>query len=403
LRHGIRHIIATYHRLQAQPRNLLAIGILLTIVTLGSSSGHLPITAGANADSHALISLYTDGQQRLFTADAKTVADVLRRANVKLSPNDLVEPTLHTPVPSGQFNINIYRSRTVIVEDGLQNHLVNSAYQSPRLLALASGLIVYPEDRFRTEIVTDFVGSGAVGERVVVTRAKSVNLSVDGKSRLIRTQSPTLKSALIGAGVALGPQDTTSVPLTQNIIPGMTVAITRVTEATVNLTEILPRPVTTIADPTVLKGQSSVKQPGSDGQKTVTYRIHYQDGVETARQSLQTVSETQPTPKIVVEGTKVIFAGSIEYWRPQVEAAAARYGVDPNMMLRIMNCESHGNASSISSFVVNGEHPTGLFQFLPSTWTSNGGTSNNILDGSVQVQIAAKKMASEGTKAWQCK
>jgi len=83
--------------------------------------------------------------------------------------------------------------------------------------------------------------------------------------------------------------------------------------------------------------------------------------------------------------------------------AAANWGVDPNTMLRIMSCESHGNATSVSSFVVNGEHPTGLFQFLPSTWRANGGTDSNILDGAAQIEIAAKKMAREGTKAWQCK
>ncbi len=73
------------------------------------------------------------------------------------------------------------------------------------------------------------------------------------------------------------------------------------------------------------------------------------------------------------------------------------------MMLRIMTCESHGNASVVSNFVINGEHPTGLFQFLPATWRANGGTDDNILDGSIQVKIAAKKMAKDGTSAWQCK
>ena len=403
MRHGISHVIALYRKLSAQPRNLLAIGLLISIVSLGPASGRLPASAGAQADSKALISLYADGQQRIFSADDATVGQVLRRANIKLGSGDLVEPAQSAPVPRGQFNINIYRSRPVTIQDGAQTYRILSAYQSPRLLALAAGLVLYPEDNFDTKVITNIVNAGAVGEEVTITRAKPVSVKVDGKTRLIRTQATTAGEALKLAGVALGLKDSVSVDLAKPVTPGMDVSITRVTEAMATLTQVLPRPVSTTTDPAVLKGQTTVKDPGSDGQKTITYRIHYQDGTEISREAVQVVSETKPTTKVIVEGTKVVFAGSIEYWRPQVETAAATWGVDPNMMLRIMNCESHGNASSISHFVINGEHPTGLFQFLPSTWRSNGGTDNNILDGAVQVQIAAKKMANEGTKAWQCK
>jgi uncharacterized protein YabE (DUF348 family) len=403
LRTAHSQIIAVYRRLRAQPRNLLAIGLLVSIVSLGPASGRLPASAGADADSKALISLYVDGQQHIFSADDKTVGDVLRRVNVNLGPQDLVEPAAASPMPRGQFNINVYRARPVVVQDGVQTHRINSAYQSPRLLALAAGLVIYPEDKFHTEVIANIVDAGAVGDMVTVTRAKPLNINVDGRTKLIRTQAPTTGDALKSAGVALGAQDTVSVAPTAPVIPGMTIGITRVTEATVTLTDVVPKSVQTIPDPTILKGQSTVKTAGADGQKTITYHIHYKDGVETAREAIQTVSQTAPVTEVVVEGTKVIFAGSVEYWRPQVEAAAAAYGLDPNMMLRIMTCESHGNASDISTFVVNGQHPTGLFQFLPSTWISAGGTPDNILDGAVQVQLAAKKMSREGTAAWQCK
>lgn len=402
MRNGISSLIATYQRLKAQPRNLLAIAILLSIVSLGPSSGHLPISAGASADSHALISLYADGQQRLFSTDAATVEEVLKHAGVKVAKNDLIEPAANSPVPTGPFNINVYRARPVLVADGLQVHRINSAYQSPRLLALAAGLVVYPEDKFHTEVITDIVGAGSIGEKVTIIRAKPVNVKVDGKVRLIRTQATTAGQALTAAGVALGAKDTVSVDPSTPVTPGMSIGITRVSEAVVNLTQALPRDTKTIPDPTILKGQSSVKVAGSDGQKTTTYRIHYQDGVETGREAIQVVSETKPVTRVVVEGTKVYFAGSVEYWRPQVEAAAAKWGIDPNMMLRIMNCESHGNATDVNVHTVNGEHATGLFQYLPSTWRSAGGTNDNIFDGSVQIQITAKKMALYGTKPWAC-
>jgi uncharacterized protein YabE (DUF348 family) len=384
-------------------RNTLAIGILITIVSFGLASGRLPLSATANADSQRLVSLYVDGQKKLFTTDAATVGDVLKRSDIELGQGDLVEPAAGTPVSKGQFNINVYRSRPVLVVDGTQSYHVRSAYQSPRLLALAAGLSVFAEDDYRTEVITDIVESDTIGERVTIQRAKPVSIQVDGRTRLIRTQAKTLVEALKGADITLAPKDTISKPLTTPVVPGLSVAVTRVSEAVVTETQVIPRAVKTVNDPTVLKGQTTVSTEGSDGQKTVVYKVHYTNGVETAREALQTVSETAPVTKVVSVGTKVIFAGSVEYWRPLVEAAAAQYGLDPNMMLRIMNCETHGNASTVSTFIINGEHPTGLFQFLPSTWISAGGTADNIFDGAVQIQLAARKMSREGTSAWQCK
>jgi uncharacterized protein YabE (DUF348 family) len=350
-----------------------------------------------------MVSLYADGQKKLFATDATTVGEVLRRTGVKLAAADLVEPSASTKIDSGQFNINVYRARPVLVVDGAQSYHIRSAYQSPRLLALAAGLNVYAEDQYHTSVVTDFVQDDTIGEQVTLLRAKPITLQVDGSTRTIRTQSKTLGTALKSADVALGLKDTVSRALTDPVIPGMTVSITRVTEAVVTLTTPLPRVVKTVSDPTVLKGQTAVKTEGSDGQKTVTYRIHYQNGAETSRETLQVVSQTDPVTKVISVGTKVVFAGSVEYWRPQVEAAAAQWNYDPNTVLRIMACESKGNAASVSNFVIGGEHPTGLFQYLPSTWRSAGGTDDNIFDGSVQIQLTVKKMALYGTGPWACK
>jgi uncharacterized protein YabE (DUF348 family) len=402
LRHISESLAALLNRLKVQPRNALAIGILLTIVSFGLSSGQWPVSPTANADSQAFVSLYADGSKRLFATDATTVGDVLRRAGVKLGEGDLVEPSADTHVDKGQFNVNVYRARNILVQDGLQTYHIKSAYQSPRLLALAAGLTVYAEDQYHTEVITDIVGNDAIGEKVSLERAKPLVVKVDGATRTIRTQAGTVGGALKTAGIALGLKDTVSETPTTPVVSGATVQITRVSEVVATITQTLPRATKTITDPTLLKGQTHVKTEGSDGQKTVTYRIHYQDGVETGREALQVVSQTAPADKVVVEGTKVLFAGSVEYWRPLVETAAAQWNFDPNTMMRIMDCESHGNATSIRHFIINGEHPTGLFQYLPSTWRSAGGTDDNILDGATQIKLTAKKMALYGTKPWQC-
>jgi len=395
LRQAFRALAANY-------RNLIAVGLLLTIVSFGLHTGRLPISPVANADNQRMVSLYVDGTKRLFATNDTTVGAVVKHTGIKLAAGDLVEPSDSTSIAPGQFNINIYRARPVFVVDGSQHFRLESAYQSPHLLAQAAGLNVYPEDNYKTSVITNFVATGAIGEQVSVKRATPFLVKVDGKIQTVRTQATTVGAALDSAGIALGLKDTVAPGTATPVIAGETVQITRVTEALATITETIPRPVQTVIDPTVLKGQTSVRTPGTDGHKTTTYLIHYTDGVETNRTPVQVINQTAPTAQVIVVGTKVIFAGNVEYWRPQVVAAATQYGLDPNMMLRIMQCESNGNASDVSAFVVDGQHPTGLFQYLPTTWIAAGGTADNIFDGSLQIQLTAKKMAAQGTKAWAC-
>jgi resuscitation-promoting factor RpfB len=349
-----------------------------------------------------MVSLYVDGTKKLFSTNATTVGDVLARSNVTIGKNDLVEPSIQTKLNSGQFNINVFRARPVVIVDGQDTYHVLSAYQSPQLLAQAAGLTVYPEDTYKTSVITNFVRSGSLGEQIVITRAKPMSILVDGAIRNIRTQATTVGAAISSADIALGAKDTVSVPQSTPVTPGLTITITRVTEAIVTLTTPIPFQTQTVTDPNLMKGTTQIKTPGANGQTTETFLIHYENGVETGRQPLQLVSQAQPVTQVQVVGTKVLFEGSVEYWRPMVIAAAEANGLDPNTMLRIMQCESNGNAADISTFVVDGQHPEGLFQYLPSTWIAAGGTMSNILDGPTQIQITAKKMATQGTGAWAC-
>ena len=377
--------------------------MLIAIVTTGIASGHLPPGGNAAADSQHMVSLYADGQKRVFGTDANTVGDLLKRSNVSLAAGDSVEPAATTAISDGFFNVNVYRARPVIVIDGYRSYRFSSASRSPQQIAKQAGLTVFPEDAYKQEAVTDIVSSAAIGDKITVQRAVPIAVKVDGAVKTVRTQAKTVGEAIKDSGIALGLNDTISMPQETAVAPDMSLGITRVTEVVTTITSPIARPVQTIADPTMLKGQSVVKSEGADGSQTVTYRIHYKDGAETARDMVALVSKTDPQPKVVVNGTKVMFSGSVEYWRPMVVEAAAQWNYDPNIMMRIMACESGGNATSISHFIVNGEHPTGLFQYLPSTWRSAGGTDDNILDGAAQIQITAKKMALYGTGPWECR
>jgi hypothetical protein len=217
---------------------------------------------------------------------------------------------------------------------------------------------------------------------------------VDGQTVLYRTQASTVGELLREQRISLGASDSVTPGQGSRLSAGQVVRIVRVAEAVVAVDETIQRATKNVNDPTLIKGQTTVQAAGADGHRRVTYRIHYRDGVETGRETLKVEHQVNPVDRVVLVGTKVLFGGSIEYWRPTVASAAAANGVDPNLMLAIMRCESNGNASAS-----NGSH-FGLYQYDWPTWLGAGGTRDNIFDGPAQIRITAWKIANYGTRAW---
>ena len=79
-----------------------------------------------------------------------------------------------------------------------------------------------------------------------------------------------------------------------------------------------------------------------------------------------------------------------------IQAAAARWGVSGDWMVSIARCES-----GLRPNAYNPRGPyIGLFQFLQSTFTANGGT--NIWDAADQANITAKMLAHGQAHQWSC-
>lgn len=333
----------------ASSKRVLAISSLALAFTIyGAAAGHLP-TSQALADSAQVVRLYHDGQKHIFTTEAQTVGEVLQRAKVELGPHDLVEPAATTTLDRGVFNINVYRAQPVVVVDGQQEYPILTAYQSPRLVAQAAGVYVYPEDQFTQTVVSDLVVAGTIGTRVVIDRATPVMLLADRRSQEMRTQAKTVADFLTEKQIALGPKDTIEPELKTPITADVQIKISRVNDVTEVKEEVIPRQVKTISDPNQLKGYRHVKTEGSDGQKRVTYRVHFRDGEETARQVLKTETLSKPVTQVVVVGTKLVVGDDVWY--------------------RLRLCESGNDYTKNTG---NGYY--GAYQFSLSTWQSNGGS-----------------------------
>lgn len=104
-----------------------------------------------------------------------------------------------------------------------------------------------------------------------------------------------------------------------------------------------------------------------------------------------------PTPKPTRKPASVTIpsynGGNVE---AIIRAAAAKWGVSGDWMVSIARCES-----GLRPNAYNPRGPYyGLFQFLMSTFTANGGT--NIWDPTDQSNIAAKMLAHGQAHQWSC-
>lgn len=367
---------------------------LATLVSVLSVRAALFLVRPTLADAAHIVSLNYDNQSKTYATDAATVGEVLSRAGISLNQGDVSQPTADYQLGKDPVEITVFRARPVLVIEADKSTPILTGLQQPRAIAEAAGFTVYPEDNLSLEPVTDFVSDRIIGQRVVIQPATPFSVSADGKTSQFRTQAKTVGEAIKAAGISLGAKDTITPDPTSNLQPNAVVVVTRVAEADITTTETLQRPVKNVTDPDLLKGKTQVKSEGSDGHRTVTYHVHYVNGVETSRQQVAVTDQVDPQPEVVATGTKILFAGSIEYWRPQVDTAAAKFGVDSNLMLAIMKCESGGRANA------NGGGYYGLYQYNKSLWHSVGGTDDNILDGTAQINATAKYIAANGTGPW---
>lgn len=81
-----------------------------------------------------------------------------------------------------------------------------------------------------------------------------------------------------------------------------------------------------------------------------------------------------------------------------IRTAAAKWGANPDQLLRVAMCESGLNPNAVNH---SGSGASGLFQFMPSTFRAHGGT--NIWDPYQQADIAAHMFAQGYSYQWSCR
>ena len=289
-------------------RAIIVTIVALLVVSIFVFMGKTVWAAPERSSRDRLVTVYDRGVERTFVSRAETVEEALKEVDIPLDKWDRVEPARDEPLIAMEYQVNIYRGRPVIIEDGNIRQKIMTAAQTPEQIADAAKIELFDEDRLELLQNEDMLNDGA-GLRLVVRRSVPFTLRLYGAQIEARTLGATVGDMLAEKAIELSEGDFLSVDKTQPIVPGMTVSLWRNGVQTVTVTEPVDAPIRQIRDANRNVGYSEVKQEGVPGEKQVTYEISMTNGVETSRTIISEVVTQQPVERVEVLGVKTTSGG----------------------------------------------------------------------------------------------
>jgi len=144
------------------------------------------------------------------------------------------------------------------------------------------------------------------GGNIIIRRAMSVVIEVDGQNIRLDTLGTTVQDAVTEAKITLSHADKISADINSLLSPNLNIKITRINFEDITVYEDIPFQTIQKEDNTVLWRKKQTKQAGETGVREKTYKITYTNGKETNRALLGTKIAKQPVSQIDVVGTKII-------------------------------------------------------------------------------------------------
>ena len=349
-----KHMRSSYergaHKARRVRRHPVGLSLLLfmllvilsgALLVFGLRNGAEQLTVTPN--QNFIVILKSDGITRTVPTDAETVGDLLSKLRLDLKRGDRVEPGLSEPIATDNLLVNVYRAVPVGINDDGKRSVVYTAAATPRSIIETTGTKLYGEDKVSLTLSSSLL-DGGLGQQVVISRSKQVELVLYGQPVPVRTRAQTVQDLLREKSITLQKDDTIKPAIDTRITANMKVAVVRNGIQVITVTEDIAAPVKTIIDTSLSFGSQAVRQEGSPGKKTQTYEINIQKGEEVSRRLLQSVVTVQPVERIVARGNTVNIPGD----KQAVLAAAGISPGDYAYVDYIFSRESRWNAAAVS-------------------------------------------------------
>lgn len=323
---------------------LTATGLVLSVVAGALLAVTKPAHA-ADAQEH-LVTIHDRGKVRTILTRHDVLRDALAEAEYTLDSNDLVEPGLDEELVSRDYQVNIYRARPIVIQDGNIKQLVMSAYQTPKQIAEHAGISLRDEDNATLTMTDSLIRDGA-STVMQIDRATPLKLILYGKKQTVYTQATTVADFLTEKKITIGQKDTLSVKSDMAITAGMKIEVWRNGKQTITRDETINFEIEQIEDKDRPVGYKKITEAGIKGKKSVTYEVTMKNGKELKRRKIQSVVIEQPKKQVEIVGAKPSFSGDFA-----------------NALAKLRSCEGgYGSWNPAGPYY-------GAYQFDKGTWSS---------------------------------
>ncbi|WP_210603002.1 resuscitation-promoting factor [Brevibacterium oceani] len=371
---------------------------------------------GAVVTMNKPVTLDVNGQAEEIRTFGGTVGDILDSHDVDVDKRDQVKPGVGTKVDRDMtITVNTAKKVSLSVDGKKSSEWTNANTVGQALADLgvdAKGADLNADAKQRLKEDDNDID---------VTTSKDLTVVADGKDHKVSAAVGTAKEALKESGVELKKDDFLSVPMSAELSDGQVLTVNRVENKTVKDKQAIKAKVETKKSDSLYQGETKVESEGKDGEKQVVYKVKTINGEEVKKEKKDEKVLSEPKTKVVIQGTKkketpADTGGSDSGGSDSGDSGdsstggsgsgggsmstaeiKAMLGGPGSKWYSVVECESNFDPKAS-----NGTH-FGLFQFLPQTWHSMGG-SGNPSDASPQEQFQrAKKLQAEaGWGQWQC-
>ncbi|GGU10031.1 resuscitation-promoting factor [Nocardioides albus] len=323
-----------------------------------------------------------DGKAKDVSVNADTVGEVLEAEGIKVGDRDAVAPSVDTKVEDGSaISVRYARPLSLEVDGKAQDHWVTATTVGGALAELG-------RDYDRAELSTSrgaYIGRDGMSLDVVTPKNVKVELA-GKKAKKVSVTALTVADALKDLRVEVEPRDKVSPAPGKALKTGQKIVFTDYSAKEQKVArEAVDAPVEEREDPSMYEGETEVVEEGSDGARSVTYRVLYKNGEAYSRDVLTQNVIEKPEPRIVKVGTK------------EKEAPAANFAGGSTVWDQLAQCESGGNWA-----INTGNGYYGGLQFNLQTWQAYGGSglpSENSRES--QIAVATKvRDANGGYGSW---
>lgn len=276
----------------------------LGFVGLLFAMNHQAFAAGTvQTSSEHIITLHDDGVDKGFITKKATLREALKEQKIRLDQLDRTEPGLDEKLVASSYQVNVYRARPVVIRDGSSEVKIITSYRTAKQIAAQASVVLHDEDMVSLQPSRDPIADG-VAEVLSITRATPFTFTFYGKQQQGYTMARTVADMLKEKGISMESVDGISPALSAPIVPNMTIKLWRDGVQTITQEEDVKFTTKQIYNVDQPVGYTSIKTPGENGRRTVTYEISTQNGVEVSRKEINSVTTKQATEQVEEVGAK---------------------------------------------------------------------------------------------------